>query len=229
MLKQSHMKPVIVSLWTIILFLNLHAATLVQLNDNRIPLYEIFELAITSDSLITKPFLNPQVTADVTDPQGHVTTVYGFYDGDQTWRIRYMPNRLGNYHVTWSFAEQRGETTFVAIPAQNLKLHGHLYIDPDNPRKLRFEDNTPLYWFGGKYINFKRPFGKPDLLPLSYPERLDNDLYLEYVKAYIEQIAEMGMNGLLVKIQVLPLEYDMESMDLDHLYYILKWTPVTEG
>jgi hypothetical protein len=41
------------------------------------------------------PFTDVTVDATFTSPSGQMFTVPGFYDGDQTWRVRFNPNEAG--------------------------------------------------------------------------------------------------------------------------------------
>ena len=192
---------------------------------NPIPLYEVAEVEFTIEANVSQPFQFDSPLLQLTSPTGKKLALSGFYygvdtEGQQLWRIRAAAREIGRWDFSWSFAGASGDGHFTCSTQENSFLHGHLRIDPDNPHKLRFEDGTPLYWLGGKYLCFMRPFGSADLQDLSYPERLSNSEYLPQVKRYLAEIAALGLNGVLIKISVLPLNYDLQSMNLEFFAYL---------
>jgi hypothetical protein len=179
--------------------------------------YNLLEFHLESGTSLVNPFTDVEVYADFTSPSGSVYRVGGFYDGDGTWKIRFKPNRTGTWHMTWHFQNEQGSHSFSCAKNSHPNIHGHIHVDPDHPRKLRYEDGTPLFWHGGKYLCIEKPFGTADRQDLSYPERLPTSNYVEYAKQYLRDIAQLGLNGVLFKIQALPLNYDGFSMDLGFL------------
>ncbi len=191
----------------------------VRLSPSNIPLYETTRLTFTSTKPPSEPFFH-RVEAEFTSPGDSTFKCYGFYNGSNTWEIRFMPAEEGQWVFTWQFGDNSGSGFFTCTERENANLHGHLYTDSGHSQKLQFEDGTPLYWMGGKYINFMRQHGTEDQQKLSFPERLNNDIYLSLVKEYIDDLVAYGLNGFLLKIQVLPLNYDLKTMDLDFFNYI---------
>ena len=58
--------------------------------------WDIFEVVLQSDHQYDNPFTDVELQA--TFSTGNTTIrVDGFYDGDSTWRIRFMPEMIGNY------------------------------------------------------------------------------------------------------------------------------------
>jgi len=191
----------------------------VHLERPSIPLYEIAVLSAQSNDSYANPFQDASFQADFTSPSGRVFHAYGFYYDTQNWMIRFMPGETGTWRYSWQFNSSSGSGGFLCTSRENLKLHGHIRIDPANPHKLRYDDGTPLHWVGGKYLCFKRVFGFEDLQPLSVPERLSPDVYIAYAQDYLSKIAAMGLNGVVLKFSVLPLNYDLRTMDLDYFQY----------
>jgi hypothetical protein len=203
----------VVSLCIILSSVSASAVT-VHLKKSNVPLYEIVEIEFISSTAYTTPFKNPKVTTEFISPSGKKILVDGFYNGNNTYLIRFMSNEKGQWIFNWRFDQKTGMGFFICGEKENPRLHGHIKIDPGNNRKLCYEDGTPLHMVGGKYLCFLRPFGTEDLQNLSYPERLETVTYINYVKNYLDTIAEMGLNSVLLKIQVLPLNYDLQSMNL---------------
>jgi hypothetical protein len=192
------------------------AAITIKLDNNAVPRYQVLEITLQSDTPLNAPF-SRAVSAVFTAPDGGTLCAGGFYDGDSNWKIRFMPNRTGSWKVRWSFDSYSGEKSFTCTAQTHPKIHGHFYIDPSHPRKLRYEDGTPLFWHGGKYLNMARPFGADDQQELSYPERLPTNLYVDYCRTYFDKIAALGLNGAVFKVQTLPLLYNLQEMDLTFL------------
>lgn len=192
------------------------AGLTVQLLNNPVPCYEIAVISIKSSETIANPFTSLNLTAKFYGPDGSQFNVEGFYNGQMTWLIRFMPNKPGAWSYTWQFNDQHGAGAFNCVTKRNSKLHGHIRIDQNNPHKLRFEDGTPLHWIGGKYIDFDDPYYKT-AERASVPERMPKAQYVPLVHSYLQAIAAKGLNGIVLKLRVLPLNDDLNSMDLDFL------------
>ena len=205
-------------IWLGILIFSRSATTAITatLDQSSLPRYHVLELTLQSDQSLGTPFMRA-VSAVFTAPDGSTRRVGGFYNGNSRWLIRFMPNQTGTWKLKWSFEGQSGEKSFTCTAKSHPKIHGHFFTDPSNPRKLRYEDGTPLFWHGGKYLCIMRPFGTDDLQELSYPERLPTDEYVAYCRSYFENIAALGLNGAVFKVQVLPLLYNLKEMNLTFL------------
>ncbi len=72
----------------------------------------------------------------------------GFYDGDGVWRIRFMPDRPGNwrFRTTSNARELDGKTgTFAALPASP---HNHGPVAVANTFHFAYADGAPYFPFG---------------------------------------------------------------------------------
>ncbi len=192
------------------------AGITVQLLTDPVPCYEMAVLSCHSTETISNPFTSKTLTAQFSGPDGSPFSVEGFYNGNMTWLLRFMPNKPGVWSYTWQFNGQNGAGSFTCVTKRNNKLHGHLRIDINNPHKIRHDDGTPLHWIGGKYLDFDDPFYLT-AERASVPERYAKSKYLPLVRTYLEAIAARGLNGIVLKMRVLPLNYDLKSMDLDFL------------
>lgn len=93
------------------------------------------------------PFLDVKLSAEFQNGS-HTIIVPGFYDGDGTYRIRFSPDRTGEWsYVTRSGAESLNgrEGSFDCIKATGAN-HGPLKIV--NTFYLEYEDGTPFYSVG---------------------------------------------------------------------------------
>ncbi|MDZ7371106.1 MAG: DUF5060 domain-containing protein, partial [candidate division KSB1 bacterium] len=185
----------------------------VTLSPTPVPRYHVLEMTFEENVSTVNPY-DQLVEAVFVSPSRVEITVSGFYDGERQWKIRFMPDRIGQWQVRWRFGNAVGESEFTCTAQTHPKIHGHIRIDPHNPRKLRYEDGTPLFWHGGKYLCIMRPFGTSDLQELSFPERLDTQTYVSLCRKYFQDISRLGLNGAVFKVQVLPLDYNLREMNL---------------
>ena len=85
---------------------------------------------------------------ELTHESGYTMTISGFYNGDDTWIIRFCPALEGNwkYETYSSVSKLAGETGTIAVEA-NIKLdeHGPLEISKTNPQKFSYADGTPYF------------------------------------------------------------------------------------
>ena len=116
-----------------------------------------FELRITSATIYENPFLDVGIRARFVH-NGNEHWVDGFYDGDQSWVVRYMPDQLGEYTFTTSSDDQEfdGRTgSFVAVePGPG--NHGPVRVS--GREHFSYADGTPYFALGTTiYAWFYRP------------------------------------------------------------------------
>lgn len=114
-----------------------------------VPRYEIFQLSLPSTASFDNPFTGAQVKARFKSPAGRTLTVPGFYYGDGTWMVRFVPDETGE----WTYAAElsgsgpsvrrSGSFRCVASPHR-----GFLRISSRNPYRLEYDDGTPFYPIG---------------------------------------------------------------------------------
>jgi hypothetical protein len=108
--------------------------------------WDIYELTLTGPSE-GNPFLDVVLGADFTNG-ARTVAVTGFYDGDGSYRIRFMPDTQGKWsYVTRSDAPvldgQSGTFTCIAPSTGN---HGPVRVR--NTYYLAYEDGTPYFQIG---------------------------------------------------------------------------------
>ena len=90
-----------------------------------------------------KEYANPfeDVTLDVvyTGPGGCVVRFWGFYDGGNTWRIRFMPDAIGTWRYEATFSDGRPgvEGQFECVPSE---IPGMISAHEENPIWFGFKD-----------------------------------------------------------------------------------------
>jgi len=118
-------------------------------------LYSLHEIALTTDTQFNNPFQDAQAAATFTSPSGKTIHVNGFYDGNNQWRIRFVPREPGTWSYTASLTAcgvanlttQQGNFNATNTPEPLIK-HGYLRPSRSNPYRLEYEDQTPFYAVG---------------------------------------------------------------------------------
>ena len=119
-----------------------------------VPRWTRFEMSLESTIDYANPPHEASLTVVFTSPQGKASTVYGFWDGGRTWRVRFAPDQLGRW--TWKTGcsdakngglhEQSGEFVCIA-PAGRSRFaqHGPIRVSSDN-RSFVHDDGAPFFF-----------------------------------------------------------------------------------
>src|SRR5689334_11201978 len=62
-----------------------------------VPKWQRFELKLESSGAYANPVQEANLTAIFTSPGGSSRKVYGFWDGGNSWKIRFAPNEAGRW------------------------------------------------------------------------------------------------------------------------------------
>jgi hypothetical protein len=116
--------------------------------------WERFEQTFESALVYTNPPQQAELRVTFTAPSGEQRAVFGFWDGGQTWRVRFSPDEVGK----WSFATTCSDSSntglhgqagnFVCTAARletRFGQHGPVRVSP-NRRYLLHDDGTPFFW-----------------------------------------------------------------------------------
>lgn len=108
-------------------------------------LYRTFETSVTNDKSYSNKFTDVNLLCTYTAPSGKQTDFYGFFDGDNVWRMRFMPDELGEWTYTWKFSDgsKKGNGSFVATSENAGK--GILRAYTKNPRWFAYNGTDPVY------------------------------------------------------------------------------------
>lgn len=66
---------------------------------------EWFEIAVTNSRDYGDPYIDVDLSAVLTSPAGESIRFWGFYDGDATWRLRWMPRKIGRWTYEIEFSD----------------------------------------------------------------------------------------------------------------------------
>lgn len=116
--------------------------------------WTVFEARFASTVTYEDPFQDVAVTVDFRSPDGKHRIVDAYWDGGNTWRVRFSPEQIGewNYQTRASREDDHGldkqTGTFRCVPykgVNTLYQHGSIHVSP-NRRYLEHSDGTPFFW-----------------------------------------------------------------------------------
>ncbi len=117
---------------------------------------QVWEGALTSAGEYADPLWDVEVTVTLTGPSGEEHSRPAFWDGGNTWRVRFAPGEAGD----WSWRSEcsdaanaglhgvTGEFTCVEQATDNpVFARGPLRVSDDGTH-LQWADETPFFWLG---------------------------------------------------------------------------------
>lgn len=117
--------------------------------------WDTCEFSFTSKTQYENPFTEVDLSATFTHANGRVITVHGFFDGDDTWRVRFMPLEEGD----WTFDTrsndaalngQRGSLTCVPPTKDYLRgpvhTEGHHFFRADGSPHYVLSTRLSCHW-----------------------------------------------------------------------------------
>ena len=119
-----------------------------------IPRWARVELNLESNTKFANPIQEATLMAAVIPPSKHERAVEGFWDGGNTWKIRFAPDEIGEWQSNLFLVKRDGEVLqtasghFVCGPASGdtpFELHGPIRLAA-NKRHLEHADGTPFFW-----------------------------------------------------------------------------------
>jgi len=119
-----------------------------------VPLWGRFEGVFTSTVKYDNESQGVFLQVNFEAPSGAEITVDGFWDGDNTWRVRLCPCEEGEWRYTTACSDRGNDGlhaqtgTFVCTPPRRdtpFARHGPIRVS-DNCRYLVHADGTPFFW-----------------------------------------------------------------------------------
>ena len=109
-------------LWLPLLLVLAHPATSAT---NPVPKWDRFEIAIVNTNAYADPYRAVTLNVTYTKPDASTVNFWGFYDGGNIWRIRFMPDQIGTWSYAASFSDgSPGETNSFECVDGNLIVAG---------------------------------------------------------------------------------------------------------
>ena len=119
----------------------------------RVEQWGVQELTLRSQRTYNNPFADASIQARFRSPAKDIT-VDGFYDGNRTWKVRFMPEAPG----TWTFTtvstdpDLDGKTGSFAVDAPSPANHGPVVVR--NRYHFAYADGTPYFLLGTTLYNW---------------------------------------------------------------------------
>jgi muconolactone delta-isomerase len=115
-----------------------------------VPLWKVFELSLNVEPAGAHP-LDVPVTGAFRHEGGTRFDIDGFYDGDDVYKVRFMPSAIGTWAYRVTVAGQVARKgTFRCSPSD---LPGPLRQDERNPYHFVFSNGQPYYMMGNTAYN----------------------------------------------------------------------------
>jgi hypothetical protein len=123
--------------------------------------WRVLEIPLTSAIDYANPFLDVDVTATFTAPDGSVITRLAFWDGGKLWKVRFAPTETGrwSFKISSSDPTNSGFNQAGTVQANaytgNLPIYQHGFLKKSaNGRYLTYADGTPFFWLGDTHWFF---------------------------------------------------------------------------
>ncbi|MDA3873764.1 MAG: DUF5060 domain-containing protein [Kiritimatiellae bacterium] len=102
-----------------------------------------FETALTNTQSYSDPYRDVTLNVTYTSPSDETINFWGYYDGGQTWKLRFMPNETGTWQYTATFSDgQPGKSGTFNCMASDAPATISAYSS--NPRWFGHQDGEPL-------------------------------------------------------------------------------------
>lgn len=119
-----------------------------------VPRRTVGEWELHSERPYENPFSDVEVDAAFIGPTGEMLTISGFYDGEETWRVRFSPDEPGRwtYHITSRPADPdlKRDGEFEVLDRDT---RGFLEATPDHAWGFRYESGEPVLLLGDTVYN----------------------------------------------------------------------------
>lgn len=118
-----------------------------------VPVWAVNEIVLRASRTYSNPWMDTSVSAEFRGPGGLTTTVNGFWDGGQTFKIRWTPSAAGRWTYLTQSADPglNGKKGAIEATRPTAGSHGFLRRDPRNPYSFVFDDGTRYFLFGNTF------------------------------------------------------------------------------
>src|SRR3989344_4148351 len=127
--------------------------------------YEIYELTLQDSGTYANPYTQATVSATFTGTSGNASgksmTIKGFWDGGDTWKIRFAPPYTGTYSYQTSSSDSGLNNKSGAITAVSSSKKGRVTIDPSNPLYFKWSNGDRYLMVGDTWWDHLYDSGTP--------------------------------------------------------------------
>jgi hypothetical protein len=109
--------------------------------------WQMHEFTVSGKAHVANPFRDAALVGEFRSPSNKTVVVDGFYDGGETWRLRFTPDEEGQ----WSYL-LRGEGVEILerglLRCTAAQSHGFIRRHPKNPFAFAYADGAPFFPMG---------------------------------------------------------------------------------
>lgn len=161
---------------------------MIQPQQNRFLRRAVAEWALTSERPYAEPFADVDVTGTFYGPSGQKVSMPAFYDGHNTWRLRFNPAEAGEWRLEISSQPcDLGLAEEVAFTVEPNESRGFAKATPGEAWGWHYESGEPIFYLGDTVYNL---FGMA---------HCGAD-----VEGFLERRAAQGFNLFRVRVPVSP-------------------------
>ena len=116
-----------------------------------VPQWSTYEITLAATGSYTNPYANgPSLNATFTGPAGATKSVSGFWDGGNTFKVRFTPTAQGAWTYTTRSGDQglNGSGGTINATAPSDGQHGFLRVDPNYRTSFVWDDGTRYFMMG---------------------------------------------------------------------------------
>lgn len=105
--------------------------------------WDRFEIAVSNNRRYADAYRDVTLDVTYTKPDGTTVSFWGFYDGGQTWRMRFLPDQLGRWKYAAKFSDGSAGTSG-AFECVRSDLPGMIAQDEINPQWFGFKGGNHI-------------------------------------------------------------------------------------
>ncbi len=168
--------------------------------------WDVVDIVFTGTQGAPNPF-DVEWAAEFNGPSGQNVTVPGFYNGDDSWVIRFSPSEEGEwrYRTASDMPQLDGQQgSVVCRPNTKPHIHGPLTIDKNNPRHFVYEDGTRYFLIG---------FELDWLFALDLGSRR-----LDKTRQIVDEVSARGFNHIVMNVYASDVGWPTEGRNTPHDY-----------
>jgi hypothetical protein len=113
-----------------------------------VPLYGIFEMSRAAGGRYQNPYTEVVAQAEFQRPGGGVRCIELFWDGGNTFTVRFSPDAVGVWHYRIRSSDSALDNTAGSFEVCDSNLKGGLLRQTAHPNHFEKQDGTPFYFFG---------------------------------------------------------------------------------
>ena len=106
-------------------------------------IWQIFESSVENRRTYSNPFEDVTLDVTYTRPDGSQAEFPGFYAGNHTWKIRFMPDQTGRWKFSAEFSDKSKKITGTFLCGES-DLPGLVTLYEDNPVWFGYSSGKPL-------------------------------------------------------------------------------------